>query len=46
MNYIVKYNINPDDGILTNVYWFNVNDTIQKYKEIYEPYINTNTKRI
>ena len=31
--------IDPSDGILTNVYWFNVDETIEKYKDIYEPYI-------
>ena len=32
--------IDPSDGILTNVYWFDVNETLEKYKEIYEPYIS------
>ena len=31
--------IDPSDGILTNVYWFDVNETLEKYKDIYEPYI-------
>lgn len=31
--------IDPSDGILTNVYWFDVNETIEKYKNIYGPYI-------
>ena len=31
--------IDPSDGILTNVYWFNVDDTIEKYKDVYEEYI-------
>lgn len=31
--------INPFNGILTNVYWFNVDETIEKYKDLYEPYI-------
>ena len=31
--------IDPSDGILTNVYWFDVEDTLDKYKNIYEPYI-------
>ena len=34
--------IDPYDGILTNVYWFNVDDCINKYKSIYEPFINLN----
>lgn len=32
----------PSDGILTNVYWFNVDETIEKYKNVYEPYIANN----
>ena len=40
--------IDPSDGILTNVYWFDVNETIEKYKNIYGPYImiseNNNVK--
>lgn len=40
-----KTEIDPLDGILTNVYWFDVNETINKYKNIYEPYIiNESTK--
>lgn len=31
--------IDPSDGILTNVYWFNVEECINKYKSIYEPFI-------
>lgn len=34
--------IHPSDGILTNVYWFNVDETIEKYKNVYEPYIANN----
>ena len=33
--------IDPSDGILTNVYWFDVEDTINNYKDIYEPNIST-----
>ena len=29
--------VDPSDGILTNVYWFNVDETIEKYKNVYEP---------
>ena len=32
--------IDPSDGILTNVYWFNVDETIEKYRDIYMPYIS------
>ena len=39
--------VDPSDGILTNVYWFNVDETIEKYKNVYEPYIaNNNIKTI
>lgn len=31
--------IDPSNGILTNVYWFDVRETINKYKSIYDPYI-------
>ncbi len=31
--------IDPSDGILTNVYWFDVNECLEKYKDIYEPFI-------
>ena len=31
--------INPSNGKLTNVYWFDVIETLEKYKDIYEPYI-------
>lgn len=27
--------VNPDDGILTNVYWIKVDESIKKYKEIF-----------
>lgn len=31
--------IDPVDGVLTNVYWFNVDETIKNYKDLYEPNI-------
>ena len=31
--------IDPSDGVLTNVYWFNVDETIEKYKDTYGKYI-------
>lgn len=34
--------VDPSDGILTNVYWFDVDETIEKYKNVYEPYIANN----
>ncbi len=34
--------IDPYDGILTNVYWFDVDNCINKYKSVYEPFINLN----
>lgn len=30
---------NPSNGVLTNVYWFDVNKTIEKYNAVYEPYV-------
>ncbi len=33
--------IDPSDGILTNIYWFDVDDTLNNYKDIYEPNIST-----
>lgn len=37
--------IDPSNGILTNVYWFDVRETINKYKSIYEPYIMINESK-
>lgn len=34
--------IDPSDKMLTNIYWFDVNETLNKYKDIYEPYIIIN----
>ena len=31
--------INPADGILTNVYWIDVNKSVEEYKYVYEPNI-------
>jgi len=31
--------VDPSDGTLTNVYWFNVDDTLNKYRFLYEPHI-------
>ncbi len=31
--------IDPNDGILTRVYWFDVNECINTHKDIYEPQI-------
>ena len=36
---LTKTEIDPSDGILTNVYWFDVNECLEKYKDIYKPYI-------
>ena len=38
--------IDPSDGVLTNVYWFNVDDTLNNYKDIYEPNISTDETKI
>ena len=32
--------IDPSNGVLTNVYWFDVEDTLNTYKDIYEPNIS------
>ena len=37
--------IDPSDGTLTNVYWFDVSETIEKYKDIYEQYIANEMER-
>ena len=37
--------VDPSDGTLTNVYWFDVEDTLNKYKDIYEPYIYINNSK-
>jgi len=44
---LTRTEVDPSDGTLTNVYWFDVEKTINKYKDIYEPniYINTSIKR-
>ena len=34
--------VDPYDGILTKVYWFNVADCLNKYRCVYEPYISFN----
>ena len=34
--------IDPYDGILTNVYWFDVKKCIDKYKDVYEKFIDNN----
>ena len=38
--------INPLDGLLTNVYWFNVEETINNYKSIYEHSLCVNDTKI
>ena len=37
--FLERTEIDPSDGTLTNVYWFNVQNTLDIYKNIYEPYI-------
>lgn len=32
--------VDPADGILTNVYWFDVDNCLEKYKDIYAPLIS------
>ena len=36
----------PSDGVLTNVYWFDVEETINNYKTIYEPFLCINNSKI
>jgi hypothetical protein len=43
---LVRTEVDPEDGILTNVYWFNVDETIEKYKNVYGPYITDNKQNI
>ena len=33
--------VDPYDNTLTNVYWIDVDDSLNKYKDIYEPYISS-----
>ena len=37
-----KTEIDPMDNTLTNVYWINVKESLDKYKGIYEPFIFNN----
>lgn len=37
--------VDPYDGILTNVYWFNVNDTINNYKTTYDQFISKDNQK-
>lgn len=34
--------IDPEDNILTNVYWFDVDNCLEKYKDTYKPFISKN----
>ncbi len=38
---LTRSGIDPTDGTLTNVYWFDVNECIEKYKSVYEDVIET-----
>lgn len=37
--------IDPSDGLLINVYWFDVNETVDNYKNIYKKYIMIYNRR-
>ena len=37
--------VDPSDGVLTNVYWFDVDETIEKYKDVYEGYFSNDKVR-
>ena len=39
-----RQGVDPYDGSLTNVYWINVDKSLEEYKDIYEPYIKKLTK--
>ena len=32
--------IDPYDGLLTNIYWFNIDECLEKYQNVYEPFIS------
>ena len=35
-----RTDIDDYDGVLTNVYWINTKDSIRKYKDVYQKYMN------
>ncbi len=37
---LTKTEVDPSDGILTNVYWINVPESINKYRDTYERFIS------
>lgn len=37
---LTRTEINPSNGVLTNTYWFNIDKTLDNYKETYKPYIS------
>ena len=37
--------VDPSDGVLTNVYWFDVEETLKNYKDIYGPNISTDVSK-
>lgn len=37
--------VNPEDNLLTNVYWFDVDNCLEKYKDTYEPFISKDNFR-
>ena len=41
-----RIEVDPSDGVLTNVYWFDVEETINNYKTIYEPFLYINNSKI
>ena len=40
-----RIEIDPSDGTLTNDYWFDVEETLNKYKDIYTPFIFRNNSK-
>ena len=37
--------VDPEDNILTNVYWFDVDNCLEKYKDTYKPFISKDNFR-
>lgn len=37
--------VDPSDKVLTNVYWFDVEETLKNYKDIYGPNISTDVSK-
>ena len=40
-----KNNFDESDNETMELYWIDVNESLEKYKDIYEPYISKNKRR-